>query len=111
MSEAEDHPEPGGTAPDTPPGDPQEDVASKDVASEDIASEALAAEDVAAKDVAAEDVAADRDAWASSALPGQPLTTLLFRCDEHGEEQAVDYFDPLSPPRCSHGDRMVRSAG
>ncbi|MFI6565556.1 hypothetical protein [Streptomyces sp. NPDC050534] len=96
MSEAEDHPEPGGTAPDTSPDGPPEDIASKDVTAEDIAPE---------------DVAADRDAWASSALPGQPLTTLLFRCDEHGEEQVVDYFDPLSPPRCSHGDRMVRAAG
>jgi hypothetical protein len=86
MSEAEDHQESPDTAPDTsqnrPPGDG-----------------------------AAQDLTPDRDAWASSNLPGQPLTTLLFRCDEHGEEQVVDYYDPLSPPRCSHGDRMVRSAG
>lgn len=52
----------------------------------------------------------DRDAWAASGLPGQALTTLLFHCEQHGEEQAVDYYDPESPPRCSHGDLMARKA-
>ncbi|MFE7169653.1 hypothetical protein [Streptomyces sp. NPDC057616] len=81
MSEAEDRPESPERAPDTSPAGPPEDVA------------------------------ADRDAWAPAGLPGQPLTTLVFRCDAHGEEQVVDYYDPLAPPRCSHGDPMVRSAG
>ncbi|GAA1719232.1 hypothetical protein GCM10009745_80250 [Kribbella yunnanensis] len=54
--------------------------------------------------------APDRDAWDPSGLPGQALTTLLFHCGQHAEEQVVDYYDPESPPRCTHGDLMTRKA-
>ncbi|MDA2807579.1 hypothetical protein [Nocardiopsis suaedae] len=41
-------------------------------------------------------------------LPGHALSVLWFHCEAHGEELAVDYFDPRDPPRCSHGDPMAR---
>lgn len=44
----------------------------------------------------------------SDELPGQPLSILLFACSRHGEELAVEYYDPDDPPRCSHGDLMSR---
>ncbi|TPQ17956.1 hypothetical protein [Streptomyces sporangiiformans] len=47
-------------------------------------------------------------AYGDDGLPGFPLTALLFACAEHAEELVVDYYDPLSPPRCSRGDLMVR---
>ncbi|MER5916355.1 hypothetical protein ABT124_39655 [Streptomyces sp. NPDC001982] len=57
-----------------------------------------------------EHTAPDRDSWGASGLPGQVLTTLLFHCEQHGEEQVIDYYDPESPPRCSYGDLMARKA-
>jgi hypothetical protein len=52
----------------------------------------------------------DRDVYLDDGLPGQPLTSLLFCCWEHGEETVVDYYDPDDPPRCTRGDLMVRKA-
>ncbi|MEV6168584.1 hypothetical protein AB0L99_10225 [Streptomyces sp. NPDC051954] len=55
--------------------------------------------------------AVDRDGYATPAatgLPGWSLTALIFECPEHGEEKAVDYYDPAEPPRCTRGDLMVR---
>ncbi|MFJ1791085.1 hypothetical protein [Kitasatospora griseola] len=43
-------------------------------------------------------------------MPGLPLTTLLFTCAVHQEDQVVAYYDPEEPPRCSHGDLMARKA-
>ena len=54
--------------------------------------------------------AVDREAYLDDALPGQPLSLLLFVCDAHQEQKAVEYYDPEDPPRCSHGDLMVRKA-
>jgi hypothetical protein len=51
---------------------------------------------------------ADRDADWDDGPPGQPLTVLVFGCDEHHEEKVVDYYDPDDPPRCSRGDLMIR---
>ncbi|MEV0990684.1 hypothetical protein [Streptomyces sp. NPDC049949] len=52
----------------------------------------------------------DRDSAMPSGLPGHPLTSLLFSCVAHGEDKAVEYYDPQDPPVCSHGDLMVRKA-
>ena len=41
-------------------------------------------------------------------LEGRPVSSLVFRCAAHGEEVAVDYYDPANPPRCSNGDLMRR---
>ncbi|MEV1076785.1 hypothetical protein AB0I98_00750 [Streptomyces sp. NPDC050211] len=53
----------------------------------------------------------DREVYGTppgSGLPGWSMTVLLFECAEHGEEKAVDYYDPDEPPRCTQGDLMVR---
>jgi hypothetical protein len=50
----------------------------------------------------------DRAAFLDDTLPGQPLSVLLFVCAAHEEEKAVEFYDPDDPPRCSHGDLMVR---
>jgi hypothetical protein len=52
--------------------------------------------------------APDRSEPAAGVLPGSPLSALSFGCAEHDEEIAVDYYDPVDPPRCSHGDLMKR---
>jgi hypothetical protein len=52
----------------------------------------------------------DRDVYWDDGLPGQPLSSLLFVCAQHGEQMAVEYYDPDDPPRCSKGDLMVRKA-
>ncbi|MER7952819.1 hypothetical protein ABTY59_36080 [Streptomyces sp. NPDC096079] len=52
----------------------------------------------------------DRDSAMPSGLPGHPLTSLLFSCVAHGEDKAIEYYDPQDPPVCSHGDLMVRKA-
>jgi hypothetical protein len=50
----------------------------------------------------------DRGAFLDDALPGQPLSMLVFVCDAHQERKAIEYYDPADPPRCSQGDLMVR---
>lgn len=50
----------------------------------------------------------DRTAFLDDALPGQPLSMLVFVCDAHREKKAIEYYDPADPPRCSQGDLMVR---
>jgi hypothetical protein len=50
----------------------------------------------------------DRDAYQDDDLPGRPLSTLVFTCAAHHEDKIIQYYDPDDPPRCSHGDLMVR---
>ncbi|MFJ8438946.1 hypothetical protein [Kitasatospora griseola] len=52
----------------------------------------------------------DRGTYLNDDVPGLPLTTLLFTCAVHQEDQVVAYYDPEEPPRCSHGDLMARKA-
>jgi hypothetical protein len=57
-----------------------------------------------------EPLPADRAAYEDDDLPGRPLSTLMFTCADHQEDKIVQYYDPDDPPRCSHGDLMVRKA-
>jgi len=50
----------------------------------------------------------DRHAYWDDGLPGQPLSRLLFACATHGEEKLIEYYNPDDPPRCTHGDLMIR---
>jgi hypothetical protein len=52
----------------------------------------------------------DRAAYEDDDLPGRPLSTLVFTCADHQEDKIIQYYDPGDPPRCSHGDFMVRKA-